>query len=122
MNNVPFLDLRGAHAELREELSAAFERVVSSGWYVLGEEVTAFESEFAQYCGVEHCVGVANGLEGLELILRALEIGPGDEVLVPSNTCIPTWLAVSNVGAKPVPVEPDVRTYNMNPDCVASAV
>jgi dTDP-4-amino-4,6-dideoxygalactose transaminase len=122
MNKVPFLDLRGAHAELRDELGAAFERVMSSGWYVLGEEVTAFESQFAQYCGVKHCVGVANGLEALELILRALGIGSGDEVLVPSNTCIPTWLAVSNVGAKPVPVEPDARTYNMNPDSAAAAV
>lgn len=122
MHKVPFLDLRGAHAELRDELAAAFERVMSSGWYVLGEEVTAFESEFAQYCGVDHCVGVANGLEALELILRALGIGAGDEVLVPSNTYIATWLAVSNVGAKPVPVEPDMRTYNMNPECVAAAV
>src|SRR5438876_11850804 len=92
---VPFLDLRSAHLEIREELEAAFRRVLESGWYILGREVEAFEQEFAAYCGVKHCVGVGNGLEALHLILRAYDIGVGDEVIVPSNTYIATWLAVS---------------------------
>jgi len=122
MKKVPFLDLRSLHFEIRDELAAAFERVMSSGTYILGQEVSAFEAEFAQYCGVRHCIGVANGLEALELILRALAIGPGDEVLVPSNTYVATWLAVSNVGARPIPVEPDLRTYNMDPEQVELSI
>ncbi len=89
--------------------------MLASGGYVLGAEVEAFEREFAAYCEVEHCVGVGNGLEALHLILRAYGIGPGDEVIVPANTYIATWLAVSYAGAKPIPVEPDARTYNLDP-------
>lgn len=111
--NIPFLDLKAAYRELQPELDAAYQRVMESGWYILGEEVEAFEQEFALYCGVKHCVGVGNGLDALHLILRACGIGPGDEVIVPANTYIATWLAVSYAGARPVPVEPDPRTYNL---------
>lgn len=119
---LPFLDLKSVHAELRSELIAAFERVVDSGWYVLGNEVAAFEREFAEYCGAEHCIGVASGLDALSLTLRAMEIGPGDEVIVPSNTYIATWLAVTHVGAHPVPVEPDATTFNIDPLLIEAAI
>jgi dTDP-4-amino-4,6-dideoxygalactose transaminase len=108
--------------ELRQELDAAYRRVMERGWYILGDEVEAFESEFAAYCGARHCVAVANGLDALHLILRAMDIGPGDEVLVPSNTFIATWLAVSYAGAIPVPVEPDPLTYNINAKAIEAAV
>ncbi|HEX8351385.1 MAG TPA: DegT/DnrJ/EryC1/StrS family aminotransferase [Pyrinomonadaceae bacterium] len=120
--NVPFLDLKAPYAELREELDAACRRVMESGWFVLGAECEAFEAEFAAYCGARHCVGVGNGLEALHLILRAMGVGPGDEVIVPSNTYIATWLAVSYTGATPVPVEPDERTHNLDPARVEEAV
>jgi dTDP-4-amino-4,6-dideoxygalactose transaminase len=119
---VPFLDLQAPYRELKEELDAAYHRVMESGWYILGREVEAFEQEFAAYCGAKQCVGVGNGLEALHLILRALGIGPGDEVLVPSNTYIATWLAVTYAGAVPVPVEPDVRTYNLDPALIEPAI
>ena len=112
---VPFYDLTPMHAELRDELDAAYRRVMDSGWFILGPEVEAFEAEFASYCGTNYCIGVANGLDALHLILRALEIGEGDEVIVPANTYIATWLAVTYAGATPVPVEPDERTYNIDP-------
>ncbi len=119
---IPFLDMKSPYLELREELDAAYRRVMESGWYVLGAEVEAFEHEFAAYCGAKHCVGVGNGLEALHLILRAMGIGPGDEVVVPANTYIATWLAVSYAGALPVPVEPDPRTYNIDPSRIEAAV
>ena len=119
---VPFLDLRAQHAEIEQELEVAFRRVLRSGWYILGEEVSAFEQEFAAYCGVKHCVGVGNGLEALHLILHALGVGPGDEVIVPSNTYIATWLAVSQCGARPVPVEPDEHTFNIDPARIEAAI
>src|SRR5215212_7481959 len=119
---VPFLDMKSPYWELKNELDAAYQRVMESGWYILGEEVTAFEREFARYCDVKHCVSVGNGLEALHLILRAYGIGEGDEVIVPSNTYIATWLAVSYAGAHPVPVEPDEHTYNLNPDLVEAAI
>jgi len=122
MMPVPFLDLKAAYLELKDELVAAYHRVMESGWYILGEEVEAFEHEFATYCGVTHCIGVGNGLDALHLILRALEIGEGDEVIVPANTYIATWLAVSYSGATPVPLEPDVRTYNLDSDRIESAI
>jgi hypothetical protein len=115
MSEVPFLELRETYLEIKDELDAAYHRVMNSGWYILGEEVDAFESEFATYCGTKHCVGVGNGLEALQLVLRGYGIGPGDEVIVPANTYIATWLAVSNAGATVVPVEPDGRTYNIDP-------
>jgi dTDP-4-amino-4,6-dideoxygalactose transaminase len=119
---IPFLDLKASYQELRAELDAAWQRVMDSGNYVLGREVSAFEDEFARYCGVRHCVGVANGLEALYLILRGYGVGVGDEVLVPSNTYIATWLAVSETGATPVPVEPRRSTANIDPSRIASAI
>jgi len=119
---VPFLDLKAAYAELKEELDVAYQRVMNSGWYVLGEEVEAFEEEFADYCNVKHCVGVSNGLNALRVILEAYGIGEGDEVIVPSNTFIATWLAVSQVGAVPVPIEPDMATYNIDPQLIPAAI
>lgn len=119
---IPFLDLKAPHIELREQINAAIARVVDSGWYILGPEVEAFEAEYAAYCGARHCIGVANGLDALHLALRAMDVGPGDEVIVPSNTYIATWLAVSQCGATPVPVEPDERTCNINPSWLEAAI
>ncbi len=119
---IPFLDLKRVNAAHIDAIQAAIARVLDSGWYILGAEVTAFEQEFAQYCEVPHCISVANGLDALHLILRVYDIGEGDEVLVPSNTFIATWLAVSQCGAKPVPVEPDASTYNMDPARIAAAL
>ena len=112
---IPFLDLKNINLGSSNDLTLAFNRVIQSGSYVLGSEVSAFESEFADYCGVKHCIGVGNCLDALHLILRGYGIGEGDEVIVPSNTYIATWLAVNYAGATPVPVEPDVRTYNLDP-------
>lgn len=120
--SVPFLDLAAATAELRPALDAAMARVLSSGWFILGREVQAFEDEFAIFVEADHCVGVGNGLDAIELALRALGVGPGDEVIVPSNTYIATWLAVTRVGAHVVPVEPDIDTYNIDPSRVERAV
>jgi dTDP-4-amino-4,6-dideoxygalactose transaminase len=122
VSTVPFLDLKAINAAHRAELLQAFERVLDSGWYVLGQEVAAFESEYAQWCGAGHAVGVANGLDALVLALRALGIGPGDEVIVPSNTYIATWLAVSHVGAVPVPVEPEAASFNLDPARIEAAI
>ncbi|HEY9037484.1 MAG TPA: DegT/DnrJ/EryC1/StrS family aminotransferase [Roseovarius sp.] len=119
---IPFLDLGAAYRELKTDIDAAVMRVMESGWYVLGPEVEAFEAEWAEWCGANHAVGLANGLDALTLALRALEIGPGDEVIVPSNTYIATWLAVSAVGARPVPVEPDPATYNIDPSRIEAAL
>jgi dTDP-4-amino-4,6-dideoxygalactose transaminase len=119
---VPFLDLKAPYHELQAELDAAYQRVMESGRFILGEEVQAFEHEFAAYCGVKHCIGVGNGLDALHLILRACEIGEGDDVIVPANTFIATWLAVSYSGAKPIPVEPDSQTYNLDPERLEAAI
>jgi len=119
---IPFLDLKAAYLELKTDIDAAVARVLESGWYILGEEVDAFEAEYANYCGANHCIGLANGLDALHLALRALDVGPGDEVIVPSNTYIATWLAVSQCGATSVPVEPDPLTYNLDPARIAAAI
>jgi len=119
---VPFLDLLSIHQELKAPLTEAFERVLTSGQYLLGPELDGFEREFAAYAKVSHCVGVGSGLDALHLLLKAYGIGPGDEVLVPSNTFIATWLAVTQSGATPVPVDPIPSTYNIAPDAVAAAV
>ncbi|MCW8966474.1 MAG: DegT/DnrJ/EryC1/StrS family aminotransferase [Candidatus Pacearchaeota archaeon] len=119
---VSFLDLRAAYLELKAELDAAYRRVMDSGWYVLGQEVEAFEREFAGYCGARHCIGVGNGLDALHLILRGYDVGAGDEVIVPSNTYIATWLAVSQTGARPVPVEPDVASYNIDVSSIERSI
>ena len=116
---IRFLDVCGIHARYREEILAAVTRVVDSGRYILGSEVENFEAEFARYCGVTHCIGVANGLEALTLILQGYKelrhMTAGDEVIVPANTYIATILAVSHAGLTPVLVEPDVRTYTIDP-------
>ncbi|MDV6011627.1 DegT/DnrJ/EryC1/StrS family aminotransferase [Haloechinothrix sp. LS1_15] len=119
---VPFLDVKAVHAELGPLIEQAMCRVARSGWYLLGPELAEFESEFAAYCETSHCVGVGSGADALELTLRALDVGRGDEVIVPSHTFIATWLAVSAVGATPVPVEPDERWSTMDPDRVSAAV
>jgi dTDP-4-amino-4,6-dideoxygalactose transaminase len=119
---IPFLDLKSIQRTQRAELLAAFERVLDSGWYILGDEVQQFEHEYASFCGTKHCVGLGNGLDALSLLMRALDIGRGDEVIVPSNTYIATWLAVTHVGATPVPVEPDRHTFNMDPGRIRTAI
>jgi dTDP-4-amino-4,6-dideoxygalactose transaminase len=119
---VPFLELRRGYEAQKRELDEALHRVASSGWYILGEETKAFEREFAAYCGSAEAIGVGNGLDALVLILRAMGIGAGDEVIVPSNTFIATWLAVTQVGAIPVGVEPDEKTHNLDPANVEAAL
>jgi len=119
---IPFLDLGAINNKYREGLEAAFRRVLDSGWFIMGNELDAFENEFAAYCGSRHCIGVGNGLDALHLILRAMEIGPGSEVIVPSNTYIASWLAVSYAGATPVPVEADESTYNIDPNRIEAAI
>ena len=122
MMNVPFHDLSRLHATIRDQLDAAYQRVMDSGWFIMGPELEAFEIEFARYCEVKHCIGVGNGLEALYLILKSYEIGPGDEVIVPSNTFIATWLAVTHCGGRPVPVEPDLNTHNIDPKLIGNAI
>jgi dTDP-4-amino-4,6-dideoxygalactose transaminase len=118
----PFLDLRAPYLELKQELDEAIMRVVNSGWYIGGVEVEAFECDYATYCGAAYCAGVANGLDALVLALRALGVGAGDEVVVPSNTYIATWIAVGRCGATPVPVEPHGRTFNIDPSLIEAAI
>lgn len=119
---VPFLDLEPAYLEVKEELDAAFHRVMRSSWFVLGQELEAFEEEYARYCDAKHCVGVGNGLDALYLILCAMEIVEGDEVIVPANTFIATWFAVSQTGAVPVPVDTRVKTFNIDTDLIEKAI
>lgn len=122
MTTIPFLDLGAAYRELKTEIDAAVARVLNSGWYILGAEVEAFEAEWAAYCGANYAIGVGNGLDALVLSLRAMGVTHGDEVIVPSNTYIATWLAVSQCGAIPVPVEPDPQTYNIDPLKIEAAI
>jgi dTDP-4-amino-4,6-dideoxygalactose transaminase len=119
---IPFVDLSRQHKRISAELEAAMSGVLASGWFIQGSQLEAFEREFADYCQVEHCVGVGNGLDALVLLLRAYDIGPGDEVIVPTNTFIATWLAVTAVGATVVPVEPDEQTHNIDPDRIAASL
>ncbi len=120
--NIPFLDLGAAYRELQSDIDSAVARSLASGYYIGGPEVEAFEHDFATYTQAQHCVGVANGLDALHLALRAMDVGLGDEVIVPSNTYIATWLAVSQCGAMPVPVEPDARTFNIDPALIEGAI
>ncbi len=120
--SVPFLDLGAAYRELQDEIDAAVGESMASGWYIGGPEVERFEREFAAFTDADQCVAVGNGLDALVLSLRALGIGPGDEVIVPSNTYIATWLAVSQVGATPVPVEPREDTFTIAPDRIEAAI
>lgn len=119
---IQFLDIGAGYRELREEIDETVRLVLESGWYILGPEVDAFEAAFATYCEVSQAIGVSNGLDALHLALRALDVLPGDEVIVPSNTYIATWLAVSQCGATPVPVEPDEATFNINPALIEEAI
>lgn len=120
--NVPFVSFKPMERELDADLRAAFERVYERSWYIEGEEDAAFEKAFAAYCGAEHCIGCGNGLDALMLALKALGVGGGDEVIVPSNTFIATALAVTYTGATPVFVEPDIRTYNIDPSRIEAAI
>lgn len=119
---ISFLDLSAGYRELQSDIDAAVSRSLASGRYIGGPELEAFEQEFADYTHAQHCMGVANGLDALHLALRAMDVGPGDEVIVPSNTYIATWLAVSQCGATPVPVEPDARTFNIDPARIEAAI
>ncbi len=119
---IPFLDLKDVNSQYRNELISACVQVIDSGWYIGGEEVENFEREFGNFCGVQNCIGVANGLDALTLVLRAwLELGriqPGDEVIVPANTYIASILAITSNGLTPVLMEPDVHTYNICPHMI----
>src|SRR5262249_32669296 len=119
---IPAIDLAAQYDELKEDLDEAYHRVARHAQYVSGGECEAFESEFAAYCEADYCVGVGNGLEALELALRGYGIGGGDDVIVPSNTFIATWLAVSHTGARPVPVDPAEHTYNLDPSRLEHAI
>lgn len=119
---VPFVSFLPMEKELNNDLHEAFDRVFTRSWYIEGVENEAFEKAFADYCGIKYCVGVGNGLDALMLSLKALEIGVGNEVIVPSNTYIATALAVTYVGAKPIFVEPDIRTFNINPGKIEAAI
>ncbi|MFI2859226.1 DegT/DnrJ/EryC1/StrS family aminotransferase [Paenibacillus sp. JSM ZJ436] len=119
---IPFLDLKKINLRHEDEIINSVKRVLQSGWFILGQEVTQFEEEFAAYCGTKYAVGVANGLDALELIIRGYDIGPGDEVIVPSNTYIASILSVSANGATPVLVEPDLLTYNIDPAKIEASI
>ncbi|MBF0449361.1 MAG: DegT/DnrJ/EryC1/StrS family aminotransferase [Candidatus Magnetomorum sp.] len=121
-HQVPFLDLLQINMAHQTAIQTAMNQVLESGWYILGEQVNAFEKEFAVFCQAKHCIGVGNGLDALHLIIRALNIKAGDEVIVPANTYIATWLAVTYAGATPVPVEPDENTYNIDPKKIENAI
>jgi dTDP-4-amino-4,6-dideoxygalactose transaminase len=119
---IPFLDLKTINLRQSEAFHQALDRILTNGWFILGKECEAFENDFAAYCGVKHCIGVGNGLEALHLVLRAWNIGAGDEVIVPANTYIATWLAVTYSGAIPIPVEPRERSFNINPELIEAAI
>lgn len=119
--SILFSNLALQHQQIADEMSAAFARVLKSGWFILGQELTAFEKSFAKYVDAKHAIGVADGLDALVLILKALDIGPGDEVIVPAHTFIATWLAVSQVGAKPIPVLTD-RYFNLDANQLEKAI
>jgi len=119
---IPFYDIGKSYKELKSEIDSAVARVLNSGWYILGKEVSSFEKDFAEYIGTKYCVGTSNGLDALFLVLKAWDIGEGDEVIVPSNTYIATWLAVSYAGAIPIPVEPDIRTFNIDPALIKEKI
>ncbi|HEY9134267.1 MAG TPA: DegT/DnrJ/EryC1/StrS family aminotransferase [Pseudomonadales bacterium] len=126
MFSVPFLDLKSINAAYRDDLIKACTRVIDSGWYILGEELVSFEKEFSAYCGAEHCVGVANGLDALTIVIRAWKelglLANGDEIIVPANTYIASILAISENGLTPVLVEPLLETYNINPERIEESI
>ena len=119
---IPFLDLHKINERFRAQIDTRFKQILDDGWYILGRQNEIFEKNFAAYCGVKHCIGVANGLDALNLIIKAYGFGPGDEIIVPANTYIATILAVSENGATPVLAEPDINTYNINPDLIEEKI
>ncbi len=119
---IPFVSFIPLERELNQEIRNAFERVFNSSWYIEGKEDESFENAFAKYCNTKYCVGVGNGLDALFLALKSIGVGIGDEVIVPSNTYIATALAVVYVGAKPIFVEPDLKTYNIDPSKIETAI
>jgi dTDP-4-amino-4,6-dideoxygalactose transaminase len=121
MNKVPFLDVGATYQEIKKDIDISISRILEEGWYIGGAEVLSFEQEFASFVNADHCVGVGNGLDAITLSLKAMDIGSGDEVLVPSNTFIATWLAVTYAGAIPIPVEPLETTYNIDPSRLEAA-
>ena len=122
MKTFRFLDVASTYFTLRSDLDAAYARVMNAGWFVGGPELDAFEADFARYCGARFCVGVGNGLDALVLPLRAFGVGAGDEVIVPANTFIATWLAVAMAGARPVPVDADPATMNIDLARIEAAI
>lgn len=120
--NVPFSTFEPMHNEIRKSLDRAYNKVLDKSWFIRGDECKKFEEEYAAYCGVKYCVGVASGLDSLILILRAMDIGVGDEVIVPSNTYIATALAITYVGAKPLFVEPVIETFNIDVDKIEEKI
>ena len=119
---IPFATFKPMHDEIRKDLDQAYNKVIDSNYFIQGKECELFEKEFADYCNAKYCVGVATGLDALYLILRAMNIGNGDEVIVPSNTYIATALAVSYCGATPIFVEPELETYNINPALIEEKI
>lgn len=119
---IPFASFEMMHKEIKQEVRGKFEEIYRNNWFILGDEGKAFEKEFAQYCGVQYCIGCGNGLDALYLILRGYGIGKGDEVIVPSNTFIATALAVSYTGAVPVFVEPSIMSFNINPEKIEEKI
>jgi dTDP-4-amino-4,6-dideoxygalactose transaminase len=122
MKNIDFLNYNLINKKYEKEFQSFFQKFLNKGWYVLGNEVKLFEEEYSAFSSTKFCVGVSNGLDALVLSLKALNIGHGDEVIVPSNTYIASWLAITLVGAKPVPVEPKIDTYNLNPDLILDKI
>lgn len=119
---IPFLDLKAINARYKDEIKARIDGVLDSGWYLLGEQNKKFESNFAAYCGARYCIGCANGLDALRLIIKAYGFGKGDEIIAPANTYIASILAITDNGCSPVLVEPDLDTYNINPDLIEAKI
>lgn len=119
---IPFLDLKAINARYKDEIKARIDKVLDSGWYLLGEQNKQFEKDFAAYCGAKHCIGCANGLDALRLIIKAYGFGKGDEIIAPANTYIASILAITDNGCTPVLVEPDLNTYNINPDLIEAKI
>ena len=119
---IKFLDLKSVNERFRAEMDAAAKRVLDSGWYLLGRECESFEREYAAWCGVRHCIGCANGLDALKLIIQAYGFGPGDEIIAPANTYIASLIAISANGCTPVLVEPDIGTYLIDPERIEERI
>lgn len=119
---IPFLDLKAINAKYKDEIKARIDKVLDSGWYLLGEQNKQFEGNFAAYCGARYCIGCANGLDALRLIIKAYGFGKGDEIIAPANTYIASILAITDNGCTPVLVEPDLDTYNINPDLIEAKI